>query len=326
MSAADADQGSIAAAVLAALEGNQLELPTLPDMALKIRDLIDDPNVSAERIVHLLSADPVISGQIIKAANSAAYSSGNPVGNLQGAISRLGYRMLRSMVMSITMTRLFEAGSPRISQQLKKLWEHSREVAANSYVLARQQAHLNPEQAMLAGLVHDIGALPLYIYAERHDAHLDEATLGRLIRKFAAPVGTRLLQSWNFPQDLVEVVSGHENLQRANDSGIADYVDVVTVANMQMQGTAKFVAWENVSAAARLGFSPADCRNFLSSHADQLAAVKGMLGVDAAPPAKPAAPAAAPKAAQPPARQPAQQNGPGLLSGLAGLFKWRNPK
>lgn len=323
---AAAAQGSIADEVLAALDGNRLELPTLPDLALKIRDLIDDPNVSTERIVLLLSADPVISGQIIKAANSAAYSSGHPVGNLQGAISRLGYRMLRSMVMTITMTRLFQAGSPRISQHLKKLWEHSREVAANSYVLAREQRHLDPQEAMLAGVVHDIGALPLYIYAERHDAHLDETTLERLIRKFAAPVGTRLLQDWNFPDELVAVVSGHENLQRENDSGMADYVDVVTVANMQMQGTAKFVAWENVSAAARLGFSPAECRNFLASHADQLAAVKGMLGVDAAPPARPAAPAAAPKAAQRLSPQPPQKSERGLLSGVAGLFKRRNRK
>lgn len=274
---------AIAADVLAALEAGQLDLPILPDMALKIRNLLDNPNVSADHLVRLLAADPVISMHIIKVANSAALSNGHPVGNLRDAIFRMGYRMLRSLVMNITMTKLFQASSPLINQQLKALWEHSRKVAANCYVLAKQHRHLSPEQAMLAGLVHDIGALPLCLYADRQHSHLDQATLEELIRKFAATIGTRLLQSWNFPTELVEIVSGHENLHRTNASGLADYVDVVTMANLQMQETAKFVAWENVSAAARLGYNATACQSFLSSHADQLAAAQGML---AHPPAR----------------------------------------
>lgn len=274
---------AIAADVLAALEAGQLDLPILPDMALKIRNLLDNPNVSADHLVRLLAADPVISMHIIKVANSAALSNGHPVGNLRDAIFRMGYRMLRSLVMNITMTKLFQASSPLINQQLKGLWEHSRKVAANCYVLAKQHRHLSPEQAMLAGLVHDIGALPLCLYADRQHSHLDQATLEELIRKFAATIGTRLLQSWNFPAELVEIVSGHENLHRTNASGLADYVDVVTMANLQMHETAKFVAWENVSAAARLGYNVMGCQSFLSSHADQLAAAQGML---AHPPAR----------------------------------------
>ena len=272
---------AIIAEINDALENNRLDLPTLPDMALKIQGLIDDPNVSADKIVNLLSSDPAISVHIIRAANSAALSNGNPVGNLRSAISRLGYRMLRSMVMNITMTKLFQARSPFINQQMKELWEHSREVAANSYVLAQQQKHLKPEQAMLAGLVHDIGTLPLYLYADRHHSRLDQTTLEELIHKFSATIGTRLLQSWNFPDELVDVAAGHENLQRISGSKLADYVDVVTMANLQMPGTAKFVAWKNVSAAERLGYYAADCQNFLSNHADQIAAVKGMLEVSA---------------------------------------------
>lgn len=278
---ASAEQ-AIVAEIHDALEANRLDLPALPDMALRIQDLIDDPNVSADKMVNLLSSDPAISMHLIRAANSAALSNGIPVSDLRSAISRLGYRMLRNIVMNITMTKLFQARGPFINQQLRALWEHSREVAANSYVLAQQQRHLKPEQAMLAGLVHDIGALPLYLHADRHHSRLDQTTLEELICKFSAPIGTRLLQSWNFPDELVDVVAGHENLQRISNSSLADYVDVVTMANLQMPGTAKFIAWKNVSAAERLGYYAADCRNFLSNHADQLAAVKGMLEVNAA--------------------------------------------
>ena len=260
-----------------ALESGRLDLPTLPDMAIKIQNSIDDPNVSADKIVSLLSSDLAISMYIIKTANSAALSNATPVSNLRNAISRLGYRMLRSIVMNITMNKLFQARSPLVSKQMKALWKHSREVAAISYVLAQQQRHLKPDQAMLAGLVHDIGALPLYLYADRHHAHIDQTTLEELVLKFSGAIGAKLLQSWNFPDELIDVVAGHENLQRASSSNLADYVDVVTMANLQMPDTAKYVAWQNVKAAERLGYTTTDCVNFLPNHADQLAAVKSML-------------------------------------------------
>lgn len=274
----DTEQQAIIAEVFAALKEGKLDLPTLPDMARKIQDLIDDPNVSAYQVVNLLSADPAVSMHIVRAANSAAFNHGKPVDNLLDAISRLGYRMLRSMVMDITMTKLFQARSPLIHQQLKKLWEHSRAVAANCYVLAQQQKHLKPDTAMLAGLVHDIGALPIYLYADRHHSRLNPVALEDMVCKFSSAIGAKLLQNWNFPDELIDVAAGHENLQRVNNSDVADYADVVTMANL-LHGPAKLVAWRNVFAAERLGYYTMDCQNFLSSHAEQLAAARDMLGV-----------------------------------------------
>lgn len=267
----------ILAEVHEALDTGRLDLPALPGMALRVRNLIDDPNVSSDKIVNLLSSDPAISASVVSAAGGVALSRGRPVSNLRDAISRLGYGMLRSLVLNIAMTRLFQARSPFVDQQLKALWEHSREVAANSYVLAQRQEHLSPEQAMLAGLVHDIGALPLYLYADRHHSRLDPATMEELIRRFSSAIGARLLRSWNFPEELAQAAASHGNLQRTDGPGLADYADVVTMANLQMPGTAKFVAWDNVPAAERLGYRPADCRDFLSAHSEQLAAVRGML-------------------------------------------------
>lgn len=131
---------------------------------------------------------------------------------------------------------------------------------------------------MLAGLMHDLGALPLCIYADRHHPHLDQETLGGLIRKYHTEVGAMLLANWHFPQEMVEIVAQHENLQRMTADGVSDYVDVVSVANLLMPTTAKFVAWENVRAAERLGYSPSQCQNFLSTHAEQISVVREMIG------------------------------------------------
>jgi len=317
-------QQAIAAEVFAALDSGTLELPTLPDVALKIRKTIDDPNVSAEGIIRLLSTDPSISAQIIKAANSAAFSNGNQVNDLRTAISRLGYRMLYTMVMTITMSQLFKANSQIINQKLKQVWDHSREVAANSYVLALHQKHLKPEQAMLAGLVHDLGALPLCMYADRHHPRLDQATLDGLIRRFHTEIGARLLTKWNFTADLVEVVSRHEDLQHMTADGVPDYIDVVAVANLMKPTTAKFVAWENVRAVERLGLTPGKCQNFLTTYAEQLSVALEMLGISTAKtPAAIQAPRTPVVTQTTPVPSPKEKpdNSSGVLSGLFKLFK-----
>lgn len=133
----------------------------------------------------------------------------------------------------------------------------------------------------LAGLVHDIGLLPLYLHADRHHLGFCQTTMEEnLLRKFAAVIGTRLLQSWDFPEELVDVAAGHEDMHRVNNSGVADYVDVVMIANLQMLGTAKFVSWANVFASERLGYYAGESRNFLTNHAEQLATAREMLGIN----------------------------------------------
>ena len=139
----------ITADIIAALEANQLDLPTLPDMAIRIRESLENPNVSVEKLIHILSTDPVVTVHIIKAANSSAFHNSGKVDNLRDAISRLGYRLLYSMVMNITITKLFHAKNFLVDQSLRKLWLHSREVAASCYALAEQRKHLSPEVAML---------------------------------------------------------------------------------------------------------------------------------------------------------------------------------
>lgn len=282
LSSLSVKQKLIVSEVLAALEADQLDLPVLPDMAFKVRSLLDDPDSSTGQFVQLISTDLAITLYIMKAANIAAFSNGQRVGNLHDAILRLGYRMLYSMVLSITLEKLFQAHSPLINQKLQDLWKRSRIVAANSYVVALKNKHLKPEDAMLAGLIHEIGALPLYLYADRHYPEIDEATLENLVGIFSAPVGLKMLQIWNFPDELIDVVADKMDMRRIVQSDKADYVDVVKMANLQRQETSKTVEWINVFAAERLGCYPGDCKNFFANHAEQFAAVKGMLGMSMA--------------------------------------------
>lgn len=272
-----AEQQAIVAEVLAALEADRLDLPVLPDIASKVQNLINDPDSSIGQFVQLLSTDLSISLYLIKAANTAVLSNGHYVGNLYDAIPRLGYRALYSLVMNIILTKLFRAKNLPINQKLKELWNQCQKVAANSYVLAQQHKHLKPEDAMLIGLVHEIGTLPLCLYADRHYPRINAKSLEVLISTFSAPISFQLLQSWNFPEELVDVVADKVSLLSANETDTPNYVDVVTMANLLTQGATKPIIWKNVIAAERLGYYPSDCKSFFSNHAEQFAVVNAML-------------------------------------------------
>lgn len=311
--------------LLACIDSKELTLPTLPDAALKLRKLIDDPNVSASQIVLAVSGDPIIAAQVIKTANSAAFSDKPPVASVKDAVSRLGYRLLHNIVLALTVGEMFRSANPVINQRLKSFWEHSRGVAAISYVIAQRQKHLQPEHAMMAGLVHDIGALPVCLFAAKKGMSPDAETLESLIRKCHEQAGMRLLKSWNFPQELIDVAAEHEDFHRGEGSAaLADYVDVVAVANPLDMGAAKITAWDNVAAAKRLGMSQEECRSFLERFDGQVSVARSMLGMG-----KPAATTEA-DSAKAPASQVVSHPGsieatgqpkkPGLFSALSGLL------
>lgn len=263
--------------LIQAIESNQFELPTMPDWALKIQQMLDDINVSASQLVAAISSDPVFAVQIVKLANSAAYCDKPRVDTLAAAIPRLGYRMLRNLILTVTMQRMANAGNPHIRKRLLDFAEHSREVAAISYVLAKNQKHLNPDEAMLAGLVHDIGTIPLCLHMDKLAAVFDEDACEAVLARYRAPVGEKLLQAWAFPPELAAVAVGHEALRRDVDARQADYVDIVAVANLLGQPNAKFVEWDNVTALERLWISPQVCRDFATHFGSEVRSARTLL-------------------------------------------------
>ena len=260
-------------------------LPTLPDVAIKLQELIDDPNVSADHVLMALSADPFVSAQIIRSANSAAFEGLPQINCVREAASRLGYRQLRNVVFNVTMSNLLYANKSVIGHRIKEIWDHSREMAALSYVIALRHSHLSPEHAMIIGLVHDIGVLPLYLHIEKNNISMTSDDLEILINECHEAIGAKLLEKWKFPQDIVEAVAEHDDIHREHDkAALPDYADVIMFANLQGSGQAKRVTWANVAAVSRLGFSERECQTFLEHNADRIKVVKSMLGMT--PPAK----------------------------------------
>ena len=215
------------------LENDKLVLPTLPEVALKVRDTLEDENSSLVDVAKIITSDAALSARMIQVSNSPLLRASNPIESVEAAVTRMGSNMIRNLVTSMVMEQMFQATSDVTDKRLRKIWEHSTEVAAISHALTSQFTKLQPDQAMLAGLVHDIGALPILSRAEDYpDLLEDEETLDRIISNVHTTIGAEILRKWNFPEELISVAENHEDLQRDSKNG-PDYVDVVIVANLQ---------------------------------------------------------------------------------------------
>ncbi len=239
------------------LENDKLVLPTLPEVALRVRDTLEDENSSLIDVAKIITSDAALSARMIQVSNSPLLRAANPIESVEAAVTRMGSNMIRNLVTSMVMEQMFQATSDVTDKRLRKIWEHSTEVAAISHALASQFTKLQPEQAMLAGLVHDIGALPILSRAEDYPDLLDdEETLDRIINSVHTTIGAEILRKWNFPEELILVAEEHEDLQRNSENG-PDYVDVVIVANLQSLVDSNHhhndVDWSTVPAFEKLG-------------------------------------------------------------------------
>jgi len=215
------------------LESGQLQLPTLPEVALRVREVVDDENANAGEIAGIIAQDVALSARLIQVANSPLYRGRQEIDRLSMVIARLGNKLVRNLVTSQVMKQMFQATNDVIDQRLRAVWEHSVQVAAIARALAGQCPGVMPDQAMLAGLLHDIGILPILYRAEERDELLDSPDLlDQLITRLHARIGGAILKHWKFPDTLVAVAAEHEDLSRSHD-GPADLVDIVQVANLQ---------------------------------------------------------------------------------------------
>ena len=217
-----------------AVETDKLILPTLPEVALKIRAAVEDENASAQKIADTLTQDASLSARLIQVANSPLYRSRNPIDNLQMAVTRMGIRLVRDLVVSLAMKQIYQATSDVLDVSFRKSWNNSVEVAAISRMLATMVQGLNPEQALLAGLMHNIGSLPILVMAEDDDELFQNpAALGGIIWELQGRVGALILTNWGFPESMIEVVRECHNFNYACAGGAPAFVDLVQVALLQ---------------------------------------------------------------------------------------------
>lgn len=247
-------------ALIKAIERDALFLPTLPEVALKIRQAAEDTEISVAALSRVIGNDTALSARLIRVANSPMLRGSVEISDVVSAIRRLGVNYTSNLAIGLVVEQMFHAKSPVIEQKMRDIWLQSLQVAGICYSLCQQLSHLKPDQATLAGLVHLIGILPILTYAEDHFELLaDPVSLNHVIDNIHPTIGERLLYTWDFQESLASVPSQFQNLNRVSKK--ADYVDLVQIASAHIhRGTSHPLAQVDIvdlPAFKQLGLDPA---------------------------------------------------------------------
>ena len=260
-------------------------LPSLPQIAMDAVRAIDRDDADARDIAKVLINDPPITAKLIRAANSPLFHGLRKVEDCDGAIVRLGMRTARQLIVAFAMGELFKARSPALRDRMASLWRHSTEVAAIAMVLSRELRCLDPDEAMVAGLIHDVGVVAIYnLAAEDEDLAASGDALDVLVAERRRELGERMLTDWNFPPSLVAAAADAEDWWR-DPAPDADLADLVIVAQLHaflarrdgpdVPPMVKLPAFRKVT--ARVGLDPAASLDLLERAKAQVEEARALL-------------------------------------------------
>jgi len=258
------------------IKHNRIMLPTLPEVAYKIRDIIDQPNTTTSKITATLKLDAALSARLLKLANSPLFRTSNPIEDLNTAVTRLGSSNVRNLVTNIVLEQVYQGGgtSKPVQKILMTQWKYNLRIAAISYFIAKNYTSLNVDEAMMAGLIHDIGTLPIIEYADSiPELSSNEKALDMLLSKLHTKIGKLILKKWRFPDALVTVAAEHEDIFR--DPGLeVDYTDIVIIASLLGHvGTnhpSTKLDWNTIPAFSRIAISPENCIEAIKNAHDEI--------------------------------------------------------
>lgn len=212
-----------------AIESDSLALPSLPDIALRIQRLAADPDCTFGSIGKALKRDASVSAGLIRLANSPLYLSRVPATNVRSAVHRVGIPGVRNFVTTVVMKSLFTSKRRELAEVFRHQWQESSEVSALTAVLATFCAGFDPDDALLAGLLQDIGAVTLLGHLATVGETPDAESLHDAIDAHAPRLGARVLAHWNFDDRYIDVARARHDWQ-FDGSAEPCLVDIVTVA------------------------------------------------------------------------------------------------
>lgn len=202
--------------ILRRIKENRLQLPSMPLVALKCLDVLRDPNVTFADVARIIEQDPVIATRVMRVVNSAAYSRRHAVKTLEQAVSQIGVKPMRILLVEVAACQVFTSRSSGIRQKFKLIWEHCLAVGMLARDLAdRLHSRVEPDAAYLGGLLHDIGKPiigGLLLEAERKLIEeldvpwMTESLWQKTVAESHRAVGAAVAEAWKLPPDAVDAI------------------------------------------------------------------------------------------------------------------------
>lgn len=200
-------------------------IATLPEITLKIIELVEDPKSTAQDLHKIISNDPALCSRILKVVNSSFYGLPGQIGSINRAIVMLGLNAVKNIAIAASLAKLFRGGELTPDFSAKHLWTHSIQTAAITKVIADRLGFAATDEAFLAGLIHDIGIMVEMQYdrnklievLERLGHNEGGVPAGDMLAQEEAVFGANhqhfgsgLCEKWKFPANF-KFVTGHHH-------------------------------------------------------------------------------------------------------------------
>lgn len=212
-------------------QNHALDIPTLPEVAIKLRKAIQQ-DVSIQEAVKIIQLDPVISAKLIEVANCPLYLTVVPAKNCHEAVTRIGLNATRNLVIALSLKQVFKSQSPLIKRRLETLWKQSLYLSALCHVLAATSKQANPEEALLAGLVCDIGEIPFLTFVSNLPKEfIIEQEIKDALHVVTGVVGATVLHEWQFADEFVDAALNSKNWYQNNSEELS-LTDIVVLSRL----------------------------------------------------------------------------------------------
>ncbi len=221
------------------LNSRNIQLPSFPDVVINIRTALEDPTCSSERLAEVVKTDPVLVARLLMSANSAFHNrAGIEIVDLNLAISRLGFEVVRNTAITLAVEQIFAASEHEdVKAAIKQIWTSSLSLASMSFVIARNEGKLNPDDAFLCGLLHEVGKLYILTKARNYPTLMGDAdSLNTVLDQWYASIGKSIIEAWGFSAEIADSVETEENLS-IDANAAATLVDVVFLAKIILEET-----------------------------------------------------------------------------------------
>ncbi|WP_114417899.1 HDOD domain-containing protein [Marinospirillum perlucidum] len=269
-----------------ALENGNFTLPSLPSVALKVREVLQQEEPEIRDIERQLNRDPSILAKLVAAANTPLYRRGSACKTSSEAIMRLGLDTTSQLVMLFSLRQLFKAETPWVKQRMKSTWAQGVKVGAIAQLLTLYHPHLSADQALLLGLIHNLGELAILKFIDLDPKAVADIDLEKLLDELLPQAGALLLHYWEFDEETCDLIARLNTWQATSDTAEATLEDLVRVARLHsFIGTPNqhlYPRMDEVPAFRKLthqGLSPELSLTLVEDATDQVEEIEAVFGL-----------------------------------------------
>lgn len=230
------------------LNSKEFALPSFPDVVVKIRSALEDPECSSGRLAEVAKTDPVLVSRLLIAANSAFHNrAGIKIVDLNLAISRLGFETVRNTAIALAVEQIFNASQhENLRERLATLWNQSISMSSMCFAIGNKVASVDSDNAFLCGLLNEVGKLYILTKARKYPEFLgDSDSLENVLRDWHPRVGRSIVESWGFDKGISDSLEfdGSDDGMAGRDANLSD---VAYAANLLLQDAEEALAAEPV--------------------------------------------------------------------------------